>query len=247
MKRQIIKAIQQAVKMYPDVLPHLDRRARYIAALGSPIAIKTYDELLAFMESTIRDLYIGKLGTLEFTDDVARALAGHVTDAYDTAWRDSADEEEEQPDWFIESRDVFIENTADMDYIYSFFEDIMEARDDKDPLLPLLDRAKLWANRWNEAYSEAVKVIALQNGTKLKWVEGDTTEKCDVCLALNGIIAPAALWDELDVKPQSAPNPALDKENGGCGGWRCQCYFEETDEKQTRGARARILQAIGRE
>jgi hypothetical protein len=34
MKRTLIDAIRAAVKMYPDVLPHLDRRARYIVALG---------------------------------------------------------------------------------------------------------------------------------------------------------------------------------------------------------------------
>lgn len=231
---QIVRAV---VKSHPDILPYLSGKAVVLAFEARPY--KTYEELLEFVKSTVRDLYIGKLGTFEFIDDMVRGMTGQIKDAYEYAWND-AEMEGAFPRWLDKSMIDFSSRAVDMNLIYSFYKDIIKARETKAPLLPLLERAQLWANRWNDAYNAAMLAINSEMGQKLKWVEGDTEKKCDVCVALNGIVAYAKIWDELGVKPQSAPNSKLT-----CGGWRCQCYFEVTTSRATRNARDRIRAAVG--
>lgn len=234
MIEQIIRAV---VKSRPEILPYLSDKALLLAFAAKPY--KTYEELLEFVKSTVRDAYIGKMSTFEFVDDMVRGMSGQIRDAYEYAWSD-AEMEGNFPRWLDKSLMDFTSRAVDMNWIYSFYKDIVKARELKTPLLPLLERAQLWANRWNDAYNVAMLAINSQMGQKLKWREGDTADKCDVCVALDGIVAYAAIWDELGVKPQSAPNSKLT-----CGGWRCGCYFEVTNERATRGAKDRIRAAVG--
>lgn len=240
----ISQIIQQAVKAYPDLIPLLTGRARWIAALGYPAEYKSYDDALSRIEQLIRDAYNGKLGTIDFTSGMASILSGQVRNAYNTAWYDmefGGETSAALPDYLERSLQNFISIASDMQYSYNLYADIIKARQAKTGLDLLLSRAQMWANRWNDAYNEAIKLINSHLGQKLKWIEGDTQDKCDVCVSLNGIVAYASVWEDLGVKPQAAPNSNLT-----CGGWRCGCYFLPTTERQTRNARDAILRAIGR-
>jgi hypothetical protein len=82
------------------------------------------------------------------------------------------------------------------------------------------------------------QVIELEE-VNMVWREGDTMDKCVVCVALDGIVAPVSVWRSLGVQPQAAPNDKLD-----CGGWRCQCVLEITTAQADEDAADRIRSAI---
>jgi len=95
-------------------------------------------------------------------------------------------------------------------------------------------RIDLWVSRYTDTVNQAR--IYFGNRTRLEWIEGDTKDKCESCLALNGIVAFAFEWEQSGVRPQSPPNGALT-----CGGWECQCRLEVTDKRRTPNALQRIM------
>jgi hypothetical protein len=94
-------------------------------------------------------------------------------------------------------------------------------------------RAAMWANGYASAVSDAK--LWFGDKEKLEWVFGDT-DHCTTCLALNGIVAWAREWDEVDVKPQGS---MLE-----CGGYNCQCQLVPTDKRRTARAMDKIIGII---
>jgi len=238
------KLIRRAVELVPAVLPLLSAKARWIIAIKSrtDFAVKTYDYYLSSLEVIVQGTYNGKYGTNSFADAMAALVASQLEDAYSTAWYDSdlgGGDDPAFPDYLQTSLDAMIETYASMDFIYQFYNDIIQARIEETGDAEALSRAVMWAARWNEAYNEAIRLITLEAGGKMMWIEGDTEKKCDVCVALDGLVAYAATWEKLDVKPQAAPNDHL-----LCGGWRCGCYFEQTDKRVTKDVVRKIKAAI---
>lgn len=111
------------------------------------------------------------------------------------------------------------------------FADAIEvgSKENKGKLTPLLQRAQLWVNRYNDVMNEA-QVMACKD-QKLRWDLGATEQHCRTCYALNGKVKRASFWKTLGVRPQNAPNLLLE-----CEGWRCDCSFNPTDEPLSRGA-----------
>ncbi len=230
----LLNQIQTAVEKYPEVLPHLSGRARFIAfAKGGEY--KSYDFFLTTLGRMVTNVYMGNLGG-EFIDIMANLIQGQITRAYESAWVDEGFDPP-MPDYLTASANRMI--VSQYAYVDQYYRDIVDARIDKTPLEPLLKRAELWANRYNEAYNNAIALITKQNGGKLKWVEGDTKDKCKTCVALNGIVAYASIWTKLNVHPQGGDNPKLE-----CRGWGCGCKLLPTTERQTRGAEKIILSVI---
>ena len=106
-------------------------------------------------------------------------------------------------------------------------------------------RVDLWVGRYDDVTNQAITFYA-ERGQRLMWVEGDTVQKCDICTALDGIVAFAWEWEELQVHPQQPPNPALSPENGGCGGWRCGCSLVPTDKRRSPDAFTTIMNIVTR-
>lgn len=92
----------------------------------------------------------------------------------------------------------------------------------------LLPRAELWGTRAVDVQNQA-RLMACRD-KKLKWVFDPAKEHCDSCAKLNGKVKRASYWRARGLQPQNPPNPAL-----GCGGWKCGCVFEVTDEPLSRG------------
>lgn len=220
---------------YPDVVPLLSPRARLLAA--KPTEYKTYDYFLSTLERMITNVYEGNLGG-EFVDIMASLIQGQLTQAYEQAWKDE-EGEGALPDYLTAPLEDLI--LSQYDHVDQLYRDIVDARVDETDIAPLLSRAALWAERWNEAYNQAVLLITSENGGNLVWRLGATEEHCEVCSALNGVIAPASVWDELGVHPQGAPNDLLT-----CGGWRCDCSLESTTQRRSPKAYDAILNAVGK-
>jgi len=254
----IVSIIRSTVRTFPAVIPHLKGRARYVtAAFSSPPGLlrlewesaaarafcaeyinatetKTYDYFLAQLERLIRSVYNGNLGG-EFIDITANLISGQIYQAVNQAWLDSG-MDGELPDYLNQLAESII--LGQYDHVDQLYRDIVDARVDGTPIGPLLARAPLWANRWNEAYNQALQAITAEMGGRLIWKLGATETHCETCAALDGIVAFATEWDELGVKPQSAPNDALE-----CGGWRCDCTLLPTDQRRSPDAYGRIMNA----
>lgn len=91
-----------------------------------------------------------------------------------------------------------------------------------------LERAEMWAARWQDVNTRA-HVMACQD-VKMKWVLGPAKEHCITCdVKLNGKVKRASYWAQT-VLPQSPPNPRLE-----CAGWKCQCVLVDTSERCSPG------------
>ena len=231
MKLSIVRTV---AKLYPDILPHLSPRVRFLAA--EPAEYKTIDYFVHQVELMVRHVYDGYMQS-EFIDLMASLIQGQILQAVASCWNDEGTGGE-MPDYLSEVAENMI--LQQYDFVDGYYADIVSAREMEQGLDALLARAALWGNRWNDAYNEAMRLIMAQLGGKLRWVFGDT-EHCGTCQGLNGIVAYASEWDELGVHPQGAPNDALE-----CGGWRCQCSLEPTEQRRSPKAFDTIMNVVNK-
>lgn len=235
-----LDTLRAAMRSVPDVIPYLSPRVRRI--LSEPTPYKTYEFFLSAIEGLVNSLYNGFIGG-EFIDVFANLISGQLTDAYSRAWVDDGNMGD-LPPYLMESLEGTILNQYT--FVDQYYRDIIDARVDGTPIKPMLDRAELWAQRWNESYEMARHLITIENGGKEVWIIDPSKENCTICAALNGIVAYAREWDELNVHPRNAPNPILAKERGGCGGWKCGCERKPTDRRRSPRAYDTILNIVTR-
>lgn len=248
----INNTIRKAIQAVPAVVPYLTGRARFIAYSSGFVHVhyykgtsterlnyddyKTYEYMLARVEGLVRGVYNNNLGG-DFIDIMANVISGQMTQAYQQAFEDAGFTDMFLPEYLQASLTDMIANQYT--FVDNFFRDIVDARIDGTPIAPLLQRAELWAGQWNTAYEEAARLIAIRNGDKLEWVEGDTMEKCAECVSLNSIVAYAHEWEALGVHPKGAPNTKI-----SCGGWHCDCTLEKTDRRRSPNAFQRIKEIV---
>jgi len=95
-------------------------------------------------------------------------------------------------------------------------------------------RIDLWSARYRDVVNEAR--LWFGGKKRLIWRMGATEEHCTTCNALNGLVAWGEEWDQSQIRPQHPPNPHLE-----CGGWRCKCTLEPTEQRRGPQAMARLL------
>ena len=84
----------------------------------------------------------------------------------------------------------------------------------------VFNRGSVWAATISGMFWWAMKGRA-DSDVQMVWRRGNTVEPCATCLWLDGQVKTAAQWAELPYYPQ-ARNGSLE-----CGGWNCDCRFEE--------------------
>ncbi len=233
MKRsQLLGFIREAVKATPQVYPLLSDKARFM--LHTPFSYKSQEYFITQIKGLVKSLYNGFVGG-EFIDIMANLISGQLNDAITKAWNDYG-ETSPLPAYL----ETYYQDAVSKQYgfVDQYYRDIVDARVDGTPIDPLISRADLWGNRWNESYNEANNIITQKNGGNLIWQYGET-EHCDTCQALNGIVASAKEWQTAGVKPQNAPNKMID-----CGGWRCQCELSPTTSRRSPKALDSIMNII---
>lgn len=229
-----ISTIRTAIRLYPNIEPLLKDKARWIIATSEPY--KTYDFFLSTLQRMVTNVYENRLGG-DFIDIMASLIYGQLDQAYHQAWTDEGDGTD-YPQYLADSfEEMYL---GQYDFVDQFYRDIVDARIDQAPIEPLLQRITLWVNRWNEAYNEALRLIAADNGDNMIWQLGETEEHCPECNALNGIVARASDWESLNVHPQGAPNDKI-----SCGGWQCGCSLTPTDKRRSPKAYDSILNIVG--
>lgn len=196
------------------------------------VEFKTFEFFRATLRRMVQTLYDGWIGG-EFIETMGNLITGQLIRAHIQAWVDEGNEGDPPLYLQLNAQRMVDEQIG---HIQPYYAAILEARINQTSVAPLLVRADMWANRYNEAYNDALVVIAQQNGGKLEWIYDPSKEHCDTCAALNGIVAYAREWEVSGFKPQNAPNNLLD-----CGGWQCGCELRITDKRKTPKALDRLI------
>jgi hypothetical protein len=98
-------------------------------------------------------------------------------------------------------------------------------------LTPLLQRAEMWVNRYNDAKTQGQALAcADQSG---QWFLGPTEKHCPSCAGFNRRVYRMSVW---------AANNALPRSRClACNGFRCECEIKPTDKPITKGRFPRRL------
>jgi hypothetical protein len=212
-------------------------RANLINAVRLVVAaLKTYEYYVRTLSGMVRDLYRGDITEDDFVTQMSELVQSQLTRAWHEGMRENDLDpvEDMEPEWQVILDNIIL---SEYDFVDNFAADIVAAADEQLDWQPLLSRAELWANRYNDVVNQAIVTTKEQ---KLLWVYGEVEEHCSNCARLNGIVAFSSIWEEMDVHPQQPPNEKIE-----CLGFRCQCQLIPTSNRQTRNARDAIMQAIG--
>ena len=231
------KIITAICNRFPEVIPHLQGKARWIACANNPTEYKTVEFFQRTVERLIASVYRADIQS-EFIDIMANLISGQLRQAVEQAWKDEGGDGA-IPAYLNEL--VMSATVRQFAFVDRLYADIVNARELELPLEPLTRRASLWAQRWTETYNEAITLIVGARGGNLVWRLGATKEHCSTCAALDGIVAAASEWEMLNVRPQAAPNPVLE-----CGGWRCGCSLQPTTQRRSPNAVDTIMNIVSR-
>lgn len=86
-------------------------------------------------------------------------------------------------------------------------------------------RLDMWANRWNEAKTQAAAMIC--SDVKKLWVLGPTEEHCPSCGKFAGRVYRNSVWLANQAMPQT--------QRLCCRGFNCLCFLQTTDARITPG------------
>lgn len=180
-----------------------------------------------FLRSAVRGLWAGVFDRMQFANSMISAIQWGLRRAF----HEGAAEMGIKPEELTAEERIALGTHIheQMGYVMAFADDIEAgSKANKGKLRPLLKRTVTWANRYNEVKNHAKLLTGMNK--KLKWVLHllrVTVESCGDCLKLDGRIHRASVWAAYDIRPQS---PRLE-----CGGFKCGCGFEPTDEKGSSG------------
>lgn len=189
------------------------------------IGIKTEVHYARVLSRGVRDLYSGRTTA----DDLLNTMVGLLDTQLRKAWNEGMRANgldpatEMEPEWEDILQGII---DSEFEHVGQFINDVVAAAQNKEPIDPLISRAELWANRYNDVVNQA-KLITAGAKDKLEWIYGDT-DHCGTCEALNGLVATRSEWEQSNFHPQRPPNPMLE-----CEGWRCQCRLEPTTKRKS--------------
>lgn len=172
------------------------------------------------------------LGVMSF-DQAFEAMMTTIRRGFNMAWQEGAKECAVLPEEYTPAERVELETRifGQFDYIAGVLEFIeANSKENGGAWGTVSARVSLWANRYREAKAKA-KTMACGD-KKLVWRLGKTEQHCKSCLKLNSKVKRASQWDAANIRPQ---HPDLE-----CGGWRCDCSLEQTDEPMSKGPLPRI-------
>lgn len=186
--------------------------------------------------SACLDYFRGDGNAFDFVDRFASSIKEQLTRAWNEGARNVG----------VDPADMTAEDQAELsgiinselDHVLDLAQDIEDAITDKMTLEDFRSqfraRIDLWVNRYNETVNRAEMYFG--GKVRLVWRMGATEEHCETCARLNGIVAYAQEWEQSGIRPQSPPNDLLE-----CGGWRCDCSLETTDQRRSPDALTTLM------
>jgi hypothetical protein len=191
---------------------------------GDLSSIKSETAYARQLDKDVRDLFNGKMTEREFTDRQVDRIDNQFNRAWNEGMRaNGLDPKRDMTDEWAKVLDD--RKVKELDYIEGYASQIADAGKAGGDIEPFRARVDMWSNRYNEVQDLAK--VTTRPEDRFEWVEGPTSDKCDNCLALDGIVATGKDWAESGWKPQSY--------DLACHGYHCQCRWEQTDKPLTKG------------
>lgn len=184
-------------------------------------ALKTEAFYSRALRNAVRDLYRGG-DAGAFIDRLSTLVEDQFRRAWNEGARDAGFTGEMTDDDLLPLIDRM---AAEQEYMYAYADAIEQAGKDGSPIAPLYERADMWAARYKEIRDWAR--VHFGGKKRYRWVVGPT-EHCEDCARLSGTVATGEAWEE--ARARGIYPQARDLE---CGGWRCQCSLQPTDEPPT--------------
>jgi hypothetical protein len=190
--------------------------------------VKTQAHYERVLSQAVRELYNGKSSEDDFLSTMTTLLDEQTRRAWNEGMRlNDLDPAKDMTEAFeAELRNIQDEEFSHVD---GFIAAIVQAGKDGTPVDPLLTRAGLWASRYPDIVSRA-QVFTAPKDLNFRWIYGDTIQHCDTCSKLEGIVATAADWADLQARGIYPQSPNLD-----CSGFNCDCHLDSTDDDVTPG------------
>ena len=190
--------------------------------------LKTVAFFRRVMRRATLQFYRGDIDAFQFIDRMTDLIEDQFGRAWNAGARDAGFNPADMDDIDLSMLSHAIDGQAD--FLLNFAEAVENAALEDAPIDPLYSRIDLWANRYDETINDARMHFSQRQGDDLRlvWRLGATEQHCTTCAMLDGIVATVAQWRASGYRPQHAPNARLE-----CGGWRCDCQLEPTDEELT--------------
>ena len=207
--------IRAAVRLMPDILPHLSEAA--IKAAG-------YDGIRATLHAAVYDAVYGYLSGSGYAgpprDRMITAVSRAYVETADAAYVEGGGSlplDEETADWARGQIEI------QSGYIEDLFEQLKEIRKegDYDADLTAQARADGYASGLDGFYNEAV--LRGSSNKVVEWVLGGAEKHCKDCAKLNGQRHKIKWFIDRDYIP---------RKNGAameCQGYNCACYLIDRD------------------
>lgn len=176
------------------------------------------------IRAAVRGLWLGAMDFNQFYS----AMEAVIRIGIPQAWHEGAAECGIKPSELKPEEKLEIEGAIfdEFNYIFGFAEAIESgSKENGGKLGPLMNRADLWVNRYNQIREKAKGLACADH--KAKWVYGDTVQHCEDCSRVVGRVYRLSTWDKYGWIPGSREL--------ACGGWRCKCQRMPTDEPCTPG------------
>jgi hypothetical protein len=189
--------------------------------------VKTEGFMNRAIDKLVKDLYKGEISKDDFDGRMFELIDDQMRRAFNEGMRlNGLDPVEDMTDAW---RQIYQDKTlSQVEFIDKFSSDILNNADQVAGYDKLLDRADMWSNQYPAMVNEAQLITAYPKD-RYVWNLGATEEHCSTCASLDGVIHTAQEWLDLGYHPGSPPNDALE-----CGGWRCDCSMEYTDEPEDK-------------
>lgn len=175
------------------------------------------------LRALARGYYNGDFERFTFVDDMVGAISRNLTQA----WNNAAQECGLSPDEITEEESAVLKQkiNGQFQYILGLADAIEAAKENEEAVTTLFDRIELWVNRYDEVFQLGRTLFC--GDKKMKWRRDPAKDSCPDCVKFDGRVYRASVWAKNNVYPKS---PDL-----ACGGFRCGCNLEETDDPITKG------------
>lgn len=190
----------------------------------SEAAAKTLASFQQSINSAVRGLWSGALSILSAHQAMNSAIARGLNQAWIEGAGECGIQEGDLTDeeWAALNLEIFNQQS----YVPGFLNAIVTGSEANGGAIdPLFSRAELWVNQYNHVKGMA-KLSACAD-QKLIWVLGKTEKHCPDCSRAAGKVYRGSTWAKNGWETQS---PRL-----ACGGHRCDCHLDPTDEPITKG------------
>lgn len=205
-----------------------DTGAPDAAAPATPAAdnqtVKTMDDYGRSIRNLARGLWTGELSKFDFVDGMVSAISRN----FEQAWEQVEELYNIAPDErTTASQDrLDLAVNTEIGYLTGFVDYIAENSQANGGLFEsVLNRCDLWEGGYQRTVELAQLVIGPD--VKLVWKLGQTEKHCDDCLQYANKVFFKSQWDAANVRPKMWELQ--------CTGLHCDCEFEQTVERKTRG------------